>query len=154
SGRSIREMRAGRSARWADGPTADAAARRTGSSPAGRSCHDRANRDSLRLGAGQPLVKALEIVSQPLVINAHQVEDRRIDVANVDRVADDVVAEIVCFAMHSAALDAAARHPHGVTARMMITAIVVAAQLPLAIDGAAEFAAPDDERFIQQTALL
>src|SRR5207247_5135215 len=49
-----------------------------------------------------------------------------------------------------AAFHAAARQPHGETIRMMIAAIVTA----LYHRRAAKFAAPDDERVIQQAALL
>src|SRR5439155_17623159 len=47
-----------------------------------------------------------------------------------------------------------ARHPHRVTTRMMVPAIVVAAEFTLAIHSAAEFAAPNDQRFIEKTALF
>ena len=37
---------------------------------------------------------------------------------------------------------------------MMIAAVVVGGQLALAVDGAAEFAAPDDQRVVQHAALF
>ena len=39
-------------------------------------------------------------------------------------------------------------------ARMMVAAVIVGRQLALAIYGAAEFAAPDDQRVVEQAALL
>ena len=66
----------------------------------------------------------------------------------------DVVAVIVGLAVGHAGLDAAAGHPHGEAARVMVAAIVLAGELPLAIDGAAELAAPDHQRVVEQAALL
>src|ERR1039457_2091727 len=94
--------------------------------------------------ARQALVQSLVCISEPLVINAHQVEDRGVDVADMHRVADDIVAEVVRFAIDRAALHARAGHPHRVTAWMMVAAIVGLGELALAIHGASEFAAPDD----------
>ena len=37
---------------------------------------------------------------------------------------------------------------------MMVAAVVVGGQLALAVDGAAEFAAPHDQRVVEQPALL
>src|SRR5262249_19442968 len=37
---------------------------------------------------------------------------------------------------------------------MMIAAVLLVRKLPLAVDGATEFAAPNDEGFVQQTSLL
>ena len=51
-------------------------------------------------------------------------------------------------------LDAAAGQPDGEAARMMVAAVVVGGQLALAVDGPAELAAPDDQRVVEQAALL
>ena len=66
----------------------------------------------------------------------------------------DVVAEVVGFAERHARLDAAAGQPDGEAARMMVAAVVGRRELALAVDRAAEFAAPDDQRVVQQAALL
>ena len=65
-----------------------------------------------RLDAGQPLVEALVVVREPLVVDAQQVQDRRVEVADVERVLDDVVAEVVRLAVDRAPLRPAAGHPH------------------------------------------
>src|SRR5262245_42375202 len=70
------------------------------------------------------------------------------------RISHDVVAEVVRFAVHHPAFDACAGHPHGVTARMMVAAVIVAAQLALAINGPAKFPAPHDKCFVEQSALF
>ncbi len=51
-------------------------------------------------------------------------------------------------------LDAAAGQPDGEAAGMMVAAVVGGRQLALAVDGPAEFAAPDDQRVVEQAALL
>ncbi len=63
--------------------------------------------------------------------------------------------EIVGRAVSDARLDAAAGHPHRERLRMMVAA-EAAAEAGLAFDHrrAAEFAAPDHERVVEQAALL
>ena len=56
--------------------------------------------------------QALELERQPLVVDAQAVQDRGVQVVDVDRVLDDVVAEVVGLAVDDARLDAAAGHPH------------------------------------------
>ena len=67
---------------------------------------------------------------------------------------DDIVAEVVGFPIDDSRLDAASRHPDGEAARVMVTAVVVSGQIALAVDRAAKFPAPDDERVIQKAAAL
>ena len=55
------------------------------------------------LHAGQPHVQPLELERQPSVVDAQAVQDRRVQVVDVDRVLDDVVAEIVGLAVDDAA---------------------------------------------------
>src|SRR5204863_724057 len=76
------------------------------------------------------------------------------EIVNVDRVFDDVVGKVVGFAMNHAGPGAATSHPHGETARVMIAPIVVFAETALGINGPPKFAAPNDERGIEQSALL
>ena len=48
---------------------------------------------------GQPVVAALELEGQPRVVDAEQVQDRGVQVVDVDRVGGDVVAEVVGLAV-------------------------------------------------------
>ena len=48
---------------------------------------------------GQAEVAALEAVGQPLVVDAEQVQDRGVQVVDVDGVLDGVVAEVVGLAV-------------------------------------------------------
>src|SRR5437868_5006736 len=88
-------------------------------------CQEALNRGVL-LHAGQAHVQALELVREPAVVDAEAVEDGGIHVVDMNRVFDDVVAEVVGLAVDDAPLDAAAGHPHGIAAWMMIPAVVVA----------------------------
>ena len=76
------------------------------------------------------------------------------EVVDRERVLDDVVAELVGLAVDLAALGAAAGHPHGETARVVVAAVVLLGESALAVDRAAEFAAPDDEGVVEHPALL
>ena len=97
---------------------------------------------------------ALELEGQAFVVDAQAVEDRGVEVVDVDGVLDDVVAEVVGLAVDDAGLDAAAGQPDGEAAAVVIAAVVVVAVRALAVDGAAELAAPDDQRVVEQAALL
>ena len=71
-------------------------------------------------------------------------------VVDVDLVLGDVEAELVGLAEGDAGLDAAAGQPHREGVRMMVAAVRSA----LHHRRAAELAAPDDERVVEQPALL
>src|SRR6185503_275283 len=107
-----------------------------------------------RLDAGEPLVEALEAVAEPLVIEAKQVEERRLEVADVHRILDDVVGEIVRLTVGHAAPDAAAGHPQREAARVVVSPVVLWGELPLAVHGAPELSSPDDQRVLEEPALL
>ena len=72
----------------------------------------------------------------------------------MQRVLDDVVAEVVGLAIDRTALGAAAGHPHGETARVVVATVVLLGETALAVDRATELAAPDDEGVLEHAALL
>ena len=53
---------------------------------------------------GQAVVAARVAVGEPLVVDAEQVQDRGLQIVDVDGVLDDVVAEVVGAAVDVAAL--------------------------------------------------
>ena len=106
------------------------------------------------LDAGQTHVEALDFIRQAFVVDAQAVEDGGVHVVDVDRVFDDVVAEFVGLAVDDAGLDAAAGHPDGEAAGVMIAAVVVFGEFALAINRSAELPAPNHQRVIQQAALF
>ena len=73
---------------------------------------------------------------------------------------DDARAEVVGLAVGEAGLDPAAGHPHGVAARVVVATEAggggprVVGGAELAVDGAAELAAPDDEGVVEHAAPL
>ena len=74
------------------------------------------------------------------------------EVADVDGVLYDVVAHLVGFPINLAALDAAAGHPDGEGFAVVVAAVFVAVGVALRVGRAAEFAAPDDQGFVEQAA--
>src|SRR5262249_17979933 len=102
----------------------------------------------------QPEIASLEAVRQARVLDAEAVEDGRVQVVDVHRVARDVVAVIVGLAELEAGANAAAGHPEREAAAVMIAAVVGRSECALAVDRAAGLAAPDDDRIVEQAALL
>ena len=97
----------------------------------------------------------MEFVGQAFVVDAEEVQVRRLEVVDVDGVFGWVVGEVVGLAVGEAALHAATGHPDGEDVGVMVAAerfLVV--DVPLAERSAAELAAPDDQRVVEQSALL
>jgi len=65
---------------------------------------------------------ALVNVSQPFGIQAETAQNRGVQIVYVDFVLNDVEADVVRFAGNLPSVDSAARHPHGESQRMMVTA--------------------------------
>ena len=101
--------------------------------------------------SGGLLVEALEAESEAVVIHAETVEDGGVEVADVDRVLDDVVGVVVGEAVAGAGLGAAAGDPCAEAAAVVVAA---RAKFPLAVDRAAKLAAPDDESVLKQPTLI
>jgi len=76
----------------------------------------------------QAVVPALELERQPRERDVREVQQRRMQVVDVDRVARDVVAEVVGLTVRDARLDAAAGQPDGEAARVVVAAVVVRGQ--------------------------
>ncbi len=104
--------------------------------------------DDLAMDIGQAEIAALMSECQPLVIDAQAVQNRGVKVVDVNRVLLHVVAEVVCFAEHDTGLDTAARHPLGVTAWVMVSAVVGFGESALAVNRASELATPNDQRVV------
>ena len=121
--------------------------------PTGRLRQDLAD-DASGLDAGQLGLKALEVVGEPLVVDAEEVQARGLEVSDVYPVFNDVVGELVGFAIHDAAFDAAARHPEAEAARVMVAAVVGRGELALGVDRPPELAAPDDESIFEEASVF
>jgi hypothetical protein len=96
---------------------------------------------SVRIAAGVA-------ISQALMIESKQVQQRRVQVVNVDLVLDGLEAELIGSAVVVASLDAAEGQPHGKVPMVVIAAVdlagVVAGQGQLDCRRAAKFAAPNE----------
>ena len=100
--------------------------------------------------ACQALVEPAVVVNQFFVIQAHEVENGGVQVADVVTVDDGFVAEFVSFAVVGPGFDAGPGHPIGKSLGVVVASAVAALVYRLP----AEFAAPDDEGFLKQTALF
>ena len=101
------------------------------------------------MDVGEAGVAALVFEGQAGVVDAEEVEHRGMQVVDVDGVGGDVVGEVVGLAEGEAALDAGTGEEDGEAAGMVVAAVVFSGEWALAIDGAAEFAAPDDKRVVE-----
>ena len=92
---------------------------------------------------------ALVLVNEASVIDTEDVQDGGMKVMDVQAVLHGIEPQVVGGAVCSAALHSAASHPHGKSCRVVIAAIAFFAH-----GCAAEFATPDDEGLVQQSARL
>ena len=108
--------------------------------------------DFLELVEGRKIIAnlPLKFVGQPGVIETEQLQHRGVQVVDVHLVFCDVEAQLVGLPDPGSGLDSAAGHPHGECVRMMIAAVGAA----LHHRSPAEFAAPDHQRIVQQSALF
>src|SRR5262245_41279988 len=110
--------------------------------------------DMGRLDAGEPLIEAQMAYGEALVIEPQKLQDRRVPVAQMNGVFDDVIREVVGLAVNHAAFDAAAAHPDRKAPRVMVASVILLGEPALRINRPAKFAAPNDQRLVQQPALL
>src|SRR5260221_10787900 len=103
------------------------------------------------MDVGQAEIAPLETERQPAMIQAQAMQQRRLHVVNVDAILDRPEPEFVRLADGDARLDAAAGEPHRVCVDMVIAPNRIA---QLAHGRSAKLAAPDDDRTVEQTALL
>src|SRR5690606_14931928 len=103
------------------------------------------------LGADQLLVESRVEERQAVRVEPHLRQDRRVQVLDVERLLDGLVAELVGRADRDAAADAAAGEPHREARGIVVAAgalRVLGGRLP------AELTAPDDDRRVEQATLL
>ena len=102
------------------------------------------------MNVGQPIVASLEPIGMPQVIEAEQVQHRRIQVVNVNRIGNGIEAELIGLAVDVARLDASPCQPDA-EAPVVVVATVIS---PLHHRCPAELPTPDDERLLEQPALF
>ena len=99
--------------------------------------------------ARQLLIEPLKLEREAIVLDAHAMQDRRVEIADRSRLLDDVVGKVVGLAVADAAFDPASGHPHAEVLGMMVATVTLLRQLPLRVHRPAKLAAPDDERAIE-----
>ena len=120
-----------------------------GRSVLSRSCSDQLADGLGTFDADELLMQAGVEVVESVGVEAELVQDRSMEVLDVKAVLDGRAAELVGSADAGSTFDSAAGHPHGEA-----EGVVVAAGALGELGGglAAELAAPDDERLIEQAA--
>src|ERR1043165_8569874 len=106
------------------------------------------NKDSLynlAMDVGQTVMPALETIGQSLVINPEAIKNRRLQIMHMNRVLDNVEGEIIGLAVGDPRLDSTTSQPDGKAFAMVIAAIVVVGEAPLAVNGTSELASPNDQ---------
>src|SRR4029079_19529086 len=98
---------------------------------------------------GQAVIAALEAECELGMLQAQQMQDGRLQIVHMDWISDGAKAEFIGFAQGNAGLDAAAGQANGEGVDMMVAADRVAI---FSHGSATEFAAPDNESRIEQTA--
>src|SRR5215831_11289283 len=112
--------------------------------------------DYLPLYVGQAEIPSLAPIGQLCVVETQALQDRGLQVVNVNFVFDDIEPEVIGFADHLPGADPTARKPHGKRQRMMIAPGIVLFVRPADLDHrrAPELAAPDDESAVEEPALF
>ena len=106
--------------------------------------------DHFAMDVREAELTALEPVGEPLMIDPQLMQQRGMQIVDVDRVLHYIETELVRLAMAGAGLDAATRHPEGETAPVVVTAVFLTVGAALGVTGPAEFAPEDDQGVVEQ----
>ncbi len=87
--------------------------------------------DDMSADVGEAETAALVFVNELLVVDAHEVHERGLEVMHMYGVFDDVVAEVVGLAIAEAGFYACSGHPHAETAWVMVASVIVFGELAL-----------------------
>src|SRR5438552_4285524 len=99
---------------------------------------------------GPDMVIAVKLI----VVDTEAIQEGRMQIMDVHRFSHNVVAIAVSIAKGETPFDPAAGEPHREAAWMMVPPVVVLRELSLTVNRPAEFAAPHDQRVLQQPALF
>ena len=103
---------------------------------------------------GKPVTSPLVFINEFFVIIAKQVQDGGLKIMYVNGILDDIISQLVRFAVDDSRFYTASSHPDTKATRMVITAIITVLKRSLTIVGTSKFSTPDDQRFIQHAAVL
>ena len=88
------------------------------------------------------------------VIDAEAIQDGGVQIANMNRILDDIISEIVGLAIHRSSFYSSSGHPFRETLGMVVSSIIGFRERALAIDSATEFPSPDNESVVKHTPLF
>src|SRR5262245_54120067 len=108
-------------------------------------CSSQQAANDFAVDVGEAEVAAGVAVGEAFVVDAEDVQQRRVEVVDGNAIVYGAEAELVCGAVADAALEAAAGHEHREPVR-----IVVASVATFRYRRAAKLATPDDSGFVEQ----
>ena len=106
----------------------------------------------MAMHVGESVVAALEAEGHLLVIQPHQMQDRRVQIVDVYRVLDDLMSEFIGFSVGHTRLEPGTGHPHGKCVSLMISSgdrLLSAQANPLSDRRPAELGGTNHKRLIQ-----
>src|SRR5215469_5378037 len=106
--------------------------------------------DHVPMDIGKPALCAVVVVGKPLVVEAEEVKDRRVQVVNIDNIFDGLVAELVGGAEAISMLHAGAGEPSGEP----LGVVVAALDALLKRGHATELGRPDNKSVSQEPPCL
>jgi len=80
---------------------------------------------------GQPIAPALELIVEPLMIDAQEMHKCGLKIMDMYRIFHNVVTKIISFTIGESFFDPCAGHPNSKTPGMMIPAIIILGQFTL-----------------------
>ena len=100
----------------------------------------------------EPEVAALESEGQGFVVDTEKMQNRGLQVVDVNGFVRHIVTEFIGLTIDHPWLYSSPCHPHRETGRMMIPAKVLVASL--SVGSTTEFSTPDDEGLLEHAAFL
>ena len=110
--------------------------------------------DHFTVNVRQTVLTPLESIGETRVIDAEAVQDRSLEIVDMDGIFGDVEAELVGGPVDQTGFYSPAGHPDRERLSVVVTAVFVTSRRPLCVRCPAELPAPDHERVLEQTALF
>ena len=109
-------------------------------------------------GPNESIVESLKGKRESMRVKTNLMQDRRLEITNIDRVLRNVISDFIGLAIGQTRLDTAARHPHGIGVGMMISTneslSQIRAHIVLHHGCSTKFTAPDNQSGVQQSTAL
>ena len=111
--------------------------------------------DHLPVDVCEAEMPSLKLEGELLMVNSEQMQNRGLEIVDVDFVVNGIKADIIGGSVGDTGFNASSSHPSGKGVGVMVTTPCFAV-LHVALEerSTTEFATPDDEGFIEHTALL